>query len=255
MKIGIASVTFRELGIKEILEYAKKAGLDLIEWGSDVHVKPEEKEQAAYVALKTGQSGLCVSSYGSYYRLGIYENYEKEFAKYLETAKILGAPIIRVWAGTFGSKEAGDKYFKNIVEETKSICDMAGNISIAFEFHGGTVCDSKESALRLVKEVGRVNFGLYFQFDPLVSLEENINTLNAFLPYLKVVHVFNIDKYNNRFSIGENGGEKIWHSFVRVLNKSEKDINMLFEFLQNPSLESLKKETEILKKIISSEKN
>ena len=36
-KFGLVSVSFRELGVDEIITAAKNAGLSCIEWCSDVH--------------------------------------------------------------------------------------------------------------------------------------------------------------------------------------------------------------------------
>ena len=38
-KIGVASVTFREKTIEEIVEICKREQVEYIEWGADVHVK------------------------------------------------------------------------------------------------------------------------------------------------------------------------------------------------------------------------
>ena len=47
----------------------------------------------------TRAAGLSVASYGTYYRLG----QGQDFSAYLTAAEALGAPSLRLWAGTRGS--------------------------------------------------------------------------------------------------------------------------------------------------------
>ncbi len=42
LKIGVASVTFRNKTVSQVVEIAKNAGVEFIEWGGDVHVKTLE---------------------------------------------------------------------------------------------------------------------------------------------------------------------------------------------------------------------
>ena len=46
-KLGLCSVTFRKKTAEEVVEIAKKAGVDYIEWGADVHIKTAEDAQKA----------------------------------------------------------------------------------------------------------------------------------------------------------------------------------------------------------------
>ena len=63
---GLTSITFRKLSIDEIIALTASAGLDGIEWGSDVHVPQGDTELAESVKAKTEAAGLKVCSYGSY---------------------------------------------------------------------------------------------------------------------------------------------------------------------------------------------
>ena len=56
MKTGLTSVSFRKLSVDEVIALAKKAGVDGIEWGSDVHVPPNDIEYVKEVADKKGGS-------------------------------------------------------------------------------------------------------------------------------------------------------------------------------------------------------
>lgn len=42
LKIGVASATFRNKTVSQVVEIAKNAGVEFIEWGGDVYVKTLE---------------------------------------------------------------------------------------------------------------------------------------------------------------------------------------------------------------------
>lgn len=86
-KIGLASVTFREKTIEEIVELCKKAEIDCIEWGADVHVRTAEDAKKA--KRLCDEAGIGISSYGSYYRVG--NGNEIEWQSLCENARIMGA--------------------------------------------------------------------------------------------------------------------------------------------------------------------
>lgn len=63
MKTGLCSVTFRDRSVEEVVQLAKDAGLDAIEWGGKGHVPHEDFEAAKKAARITEEAGLVVSSY------------------------------------------------------------------------------------------------------------------------------------------------------------------------------------------------
>ena len=252
LNIGLTSVTFRNLTPSEIIAYCKKNKINWIEWGSDVHIPAGDCLNATKIKEECEKNGISVSSYGTYYRCGAYDDAKSEFAKYIETAKILNAKTMRIWVGEKNFEDADEEYIKKIVCELKIICDMAKkeNIDIGCEFHRGSLCNNKENALKVINMVNRENFGMYFQYDWKYTLEENCDTLKSFIPILKNVHVFNVNT-EGRHSLGENNGENIWKEFVRILKENEINTNLLFEFLPEQTEECLKRECEILRGIIN----
>ena len=246
LKLGLTSVTFRELSADDIINYAKKCSLSAIEWGSDAHVLPGDTKTAEAVKEKTISAGICVSSYGSYFRLGKND----DINKYIASAKALGTNIIRIWSGCKASCDVTESEYAPLLEETKAVCRAAAaeNIQIAFEFHNDTYTDSKASALRLMNDAACENLGMYFQYDPRISEKKNEETLKALTPYLKIVHVFYVDSDFCRYSVKD--GEALWRSFIKILHESSTDTYMLFEFLKNSDLQGLKEETEIMKKLL-----
>ena len=96
-KKGLVSISFRSKSVEEIARAARAAGLEAIECGGDVHVPHGDLDAARNAAEISKKYGLECVHYGSYYKIG-YSDPEL-FSSVLESARVLGAPIIRVWAG------------------------------------------------------------------------------------------------------------------------------------------------------------
>jgi len=186
---GMVSVTFRKLSARQIVSWSAKAKLACIEWGGDVHVPPGESETARQVAAMTRDAGLVVASYGSYYRLG--QEAPESFARVLETALALGAPIIRVWAGRLGSDKADATHRRQVADDGRRIAEMAqpAGVRIATEWHGNTLTDTAESAKALLDAVGHPAFRTYWQMNKPMTLEGHLDDLEAALPRLVGLHV------------------------------------------------------------------
>ena len=138
LNTGLVSVTFRDKTPEEIISTVKQCGLEGIEWGGDVHVLPGDVSRAREIRHLTEQAGLAVWAYGSYFEAG--EQTPDLFPPVLESAKALGAPCIRIWAGTRGSAQADPEYVQRVISCTQAICDMASTagIDICYEYHPNT---------------------------------------------------------------------------------------------------------------------
>lgn len=59
-QIGLVSVSFRGLSPEEIIRIAKDAGLNRIEWGSDVHAPFDDAERLSTIAACQRSAGAAV---------------------------------------------------------------------------------------------------------------------------------------------------------------------------------------------------
>lgn len=235
-RAGLVSVTYRHLSPPEIVKLAEEAGLKVLEWGGDVHVPVGNIEAARRVKTLTCDAGLETICYGSYYRVGHEaEGSMPAFDGVLATAIALGAPSIRVWAGTQGSDESDDGYFRRVCEDAGRIADLAGayGVRIAFEFHGGTLNDNAEAAARLLAALPHPNIGTLWQ--PLVSLDEEqqFRSLVAVLPRLAHVHVFHWlpgDPIDRR-PLSEGAGS--WRAWLKKMHATGRSPDCLLEFVQH----------------------
>lgn len=215
---GLVSVTFRHLGVAEVVALACRAGLRAVEWGGDVHVP---SPRAAYEArARCADAGLAVAAYGSYYRGG------PGFGDVLRTAVALGAPRIRVWAGAHGSADADRNAV--VADLAHAVALAAGEgIEICLEYHAGTLTDTLESTVDLLDAVPGVR--PYWQ--PPVG--ERIAGALAAVEVLRPVtaHVFAWDDAGERLPLA--AGEPLWRPVLDALRGLPGTCHALLEFVRD----------------------
>lgn len=194
--------------------------LEGIEWGGDIHVPPGDLANASSVRQQTLEAGLQIAAYGSYYRLGTGQ---LPFQSVLETAISLGAPTIRVWAGTVGSRDADSAIWREVVRDGQQIANRASatGLSISLEFHPDTLTDTSQSALRLLKEIDRSNEYSYWQPPPNGTREANAQGLAEILPWLGNVHVFHWLPQYERHPLLEGAAD--WECYLKPIKSSKRE--------------------------------
>ncbi|HEY8702107.1 MAG TPA: TIM barrel protein [Arthrobacter sp.] len=222
---GICSVTLRRCSIAEVVQTVAEAGLAGIEWGTDVHILDEASADEAREA--TAAAGQEVLSLGSYYRAGSFG----DFAALADLAVRLGAPRIRVWAGEVGSAEAGTAEWQAVVQDSRRIAEAAAEraVEIAFEYHGGTLTDTPETAVRLLEQVGRGNVRTYWQPAVGVSDQAALASLHRVLPYVSGVHCFSWWPRQERLPL--SGRKQLWQSAADILREAGRPVDMMLEFV------------------------
>ncbi len=248
-KTGLTSITFRNLSVEEVIEIVKDANLDAIEWGSDVHVLPGDLETATHVKSLMDKAGIVTSSYGSYYRVGIKNEYS--FEDVLASAKALGAEDIRVWAGRKGSLDADAEYRKSVEEDSYRIAEMASleGIRVSYEYHGKTLTDTPESALNLLKTVNHPNMYLYWQPAVDLPVEQRLEDIENVKGYITNVHVFSWNVID-RLPISDKFDS--WKKYVQSINE-DKTIEtryFLIEFVKDDSVEQFKEDAQTLIELV-----
>lgn len=242
VKPGLASVTFRQLSVEEITALAAESGLIGIEWGGDVHVPHGEVSRAHMVKRITLDAGLEVASYGSYYRC----NDNVPFSDVLKTAAALEAPVIRVWAGTKGSREVSTDERVGVVENARKIADLAAaeGIKIAFEYHSNTLTDTPASVLQLLEELDHDNVYTYWQPLPTLTVEERVLGLKQIKAHLYNLHVFAWTDQSKRLKLA--AGEALWKQYFAVLQGLPGEHYALIEFVKHDAPEQLRADAKVL---------
>lgn len=246
---GLVSITFRKLPAEKVAALAKEAGLKWMEWGGDVHCPHGDVETAARVARITREYGLGTAAYGSYYRVGEPETF-LTFEMVLASASALAAPVIRVWAGTKGSADTEPSHRSWIVQELRRIAEQAQGkgIRIALEYHGGTLTDTCDSALKLVEETSHPNVRLLWQPAQGLPADQAARDLRRVLPWLEHLHVFYWWPKGERHALKE--GMDRWKLYFSVLRDEKRDIPVLLEFVLGDAEEQLRRDAETLRALV-----
>jgi 3-dehydroshikimate dehydratase len=248
IRTGLCSVTLRALAIDDVVAIAAAAGLEGIEWGADVHVAPGDLGAAEAARAATETAGLRVASYGSYYRAG--HDDPADFAPILDSARALGAPRIRVWAGITASADATPVQRTAVVSGAREAADRAAaaRIEVAFEFHGGTLNDEVNSALGLLKAVDHASAGgrcvtTYWQPPEDLPDHEALAGLQRLLGRVSAVHVFSWWPGQARRRIAAR--EDLWRGAFQRLCASQAPVDALLEFVpdDDPALVAAEAQT------------
>lgn len=242
---GLVSVTFRKLPPREIVSLVTQSGLGGIEWGGDVHVPHGDLATARAVGRMTRAAGLRVLAYGSYYRCRDQEPFEPV----LETAMALGAPLIRIWAGQLGSAEADVAYRAMVIEQSRRAVALAAQhgIALAYEFHGNTLTDTKDSALALLHDVP--NMRTLWQPPHDVSEAERLDGLRAVLPWLANLHIFHWHTPDRtRLPLGD--GADLWRQRLKMVASTRRSIAALLEFVRDDDPEQFLRDAAVLRQLV-----
>lgn len=249
---GLVSVTFRKLSPAEIVALVREAGLTGIEWGGDVHVPHGDLARAREVRKLTEENGLRVAAYGSYYRAGFSESDGLAFERVLATARELGAPTIRVWPGTKGSAEVDEAGRRSVGADLERIAGLAAQagISVSTEFHGGTLTDTNESAVRLLSEVSHPNLFTYWQPHNGEATEDCVAGLRAVRARMSNLHVFHWWPTSaERHPLAE--GSARWAAFFAECAPLTEDRFALMEFVPGDAPEAFLRDAGTLKALLA----
>lgn len=232
---GLVSVSFRKLTPHEIVALVRRAGLLAIEWGGDLHVPHGDLGRAREARELTADAGLVVAAYGSYYRVGRSEADGLAFETVLETALELGAPLIRVWAGTAGSASTDATERERLFAELRRITALAGrvHVHVAPEFHGGTFNDTNAACLDLLNAVPDPHLLSYWQ--PLLGTDDATARagLTTIGPRLAHVHVYQWATVDDRRPLAE--GATAWPERLALANALPGDRAAMLEFVRDDS--------------------
>ena len=262
---GICSVTLKPHSPQEVIAFALETQLKAIEWWGTGHVPHGDIATAVSVGKLTREAGLQVSSYGSYYRVGVSESDGLPFANVLDSAEALGAPTIRVWAGNKNMEQADGSFIGQVVEDTHRIASLAAGrgISITFEFHGGSLTNSNTNAQRFASLVPHPNVLFSWQPPHGFSLEHCLAGLEGLLPRLSTLHVYHwtigsyaenlVDESQRPLNWPDDfhrhpllDGMDRWRAYLDCARTSGRTHAALLEFVANDSIEQAKADAAVL---------
>ena len=229
LRPGLVSVTFRGKPAAEVARLAADAGLAGVEWGGDVHAPHGDLAAAREVRRATADAGLECAAYGSYYRLGHEaDDGVPAWAAVLDSARELDTPLIRVWAGRKGSAQAGAADVGRVADDARRAVATAADagLTVAVEWHGGTLTDTPASAAALLDAVPGLQ--TYWQPAQRRGVDERLAELATAAPRLAHVHAFHWTDGNDRRPLAEGAAE--WRRYLAALPPGERFV--LLEFVK-----------------------
>ena len=245
MLAGLTSVTFRSLGAEDIIKFAARNGLDCIEWGADIHARPDDTAAIDNIVKLSKQYGVQPISYGSYYKAGCDNEFTAE--QVVNAAARLGAKRIRVWAGFKSAADVSESEFDAMAADLSDFVRLAAEkgMTVATEFHHHSYTEYARDALTLLRAVPGLR--TYWQENPQISALGNYGEFKLLLPYTDTVHVFCFDADLKRYPLGD--AEERWHEYIcAAKEEGRKDMPFLLEFVQNDSLEQAAEDARALRK-------
>lgn len=237
MKSGVCSITFRGRTPEEIITLAVDAGLDGIEWGADVHVPPGDPAKAERVGRLTREAGLEVGSYGSYYfAFDEPGNPLADYRPVIDTAVALGAPVLRIWAGSFAIDKTPE-YFQSVAKQSRRLADAAEKqgIRVAYEFHDNTFTETLEGTLELLRMANHPNLYTYWQPPNGSDLDQRLRQIDALKERLLNLHVFQWNTASEppyeRRPLAE--GSDVWSACLAAADKPGVERYALLEYVRD----------------------
>lgn len=242
LKIGVASVTFRNKTVSEVVEIAKNAGVSYIEWGADVHVKT--KEDAKTAKELCDKNGIKISSYGSYYRVLSHD--KENWEEICKNAEIMGAASVRVWLGSKNSEEFTEDEYRNLLEEVTDMCEVAEkyNLLVCPECHDNTFNNNTSAIIRLKKDLSKENFRTYFQ-SRYFRFDYDMDRIEKTFDFIENVHVSYRDLYREqRF---RKKDKKYLDKILKKLLQMNFNGIVMIEFVKGSKEKNFRKDVEKLK--------
>jgi len=239
---GLVSATFKEKEASEVLGLCKGAGLKAIEWSEGHHVRLGMTEEAERLSSCCRDEGVEIVGLGSYYRLG----QGMAFQPVLDLALALGAPLIRIWAGTKPSVAVDEAEFASLAEEAQAVGGQAlkEGVQVSFEWHKNTLTDTNESALRLLQTASSCK--TLWQPTVALSVEERKEGLHCLGERLANLHVYYWhDPDGKRRPLSE--GISLWKEYFAQVSG---DHYALLEFVMDDRVEQFKADALTLQKMV-----
>lgn len=167
----------------------------------------------------------------------------------MDTARELGAPTIRIWAGDRGSEACDDTCKSHVVDLTRQAADLASHagIRVAFEFHANTLTDTNESARLLLEAVDHPNVEIYWQPPPGSVPAYNLEGIDTVAPWLSNLHVFNWHPETHK-RLPLAAGKSDWMLYLARVANDPRERYALIEFVQGDADEAFLEDAATLRR-------
>ena len=201
-EVGLSGQMFDDLTIWNHLEAAGSIGYKYVELRS-THVKPEvakhELKKIRYTLKDMGLLTSCLSCFIGNYGLLSDEDCEnafEDFKRYVDLACFFNSEMIRIWPAWQSSFSAPEPVWEKAIIWMKKSTEYANQYDkkLVMEMHHGTLCDTAQSSIELLKGINAENISV--TLDPVnlyqVPADYGEKAIRTLGKYLFNVHVKDI---------------------------------------------------------------
>ena len=231
-------IPYYQLG--ELLRPVAEAGFSMLEvW--QYHVS-RESEAVIRELRKLGDSlGLSFPIIGIYPKLhlsGVERQREFDlFEKITGYAKILGADIVKIFAGAKGTDHLEEAEYNRSLEFLAGIVDTAekNELLVTSEMHKKTLLDSLEAAQKLIRRINSSSFRICFQPLDFRSTDRAIRDYSVLAAHVRHVHYQG--RHNGKMELLKNS-DIDYAVFTRELIKRGFEGYISIEFVRGCVVEN-----------------
>jgi 3-dehydroshikimate dehydratase len=201
-KAGLCTIGFSKKSIDTALDIAARAGADGVEiWGQPDHVRyPVEDVELRGIREHAEALALEICALGSYFRAGATTEYARvklDARNQVRIARELGAPLIRIWAGSKARAECAETEVHRVIDDIRQFADHAGDarIRVVLERHNGSLTHGWDGVPELLEEIHHENVSLNYQIvDPATEEElqdQGVEDFTRLVPLSGHAHMHN----------------------------------------------------------------
>jgi 3-dehydroshikimate dehydratase len=252
---GLCSITMRSLTPEAVIALSVEAGIVAIEWGADAHVPPGDLGQAEAVARRCADEGIAIVSYGSYLGMSAEKETADEIERVLDTVEALGTQMVRVWTSLGVVAGSATSERTAVHERVAAVADAAARrtITVAVEFHPGTLTETADDANHLLDTLDRPNVRVHWQPDPTLGAVDALAELRAVLPRLAHLHVFSWGPggITDRHALAD--GTDLWPAALAAAQEQPSEFSRvaLCEYVRDDSRYQLLEDVSTLRRWLS----
>jgi len=229
LRIGLSSSALLTRDLRAVLDAAKGAGVDAVEWAGDVHVPHDDPAAAQAAMMDTLRSGLTVASYATLYRASAEGEAGLRFERVLDAAAALQAPLVRVYLGPApraGGRRPAARDGERLAAEARRLGDLAAarGLTLCLSFGRNTSLDSYPAALALVERIDHPFVRLAWEPLQGVPSAEASAALEACAPRLSMLVARRLDRDGAPLSLA--GEADAWRRRLAAFSAAQADPKM-----------------------------
>lgn len=217
MKISLCTNVFPLEQIPQACVRLKAMGYDGVElWHQFLVSRPLEQIRREILGL-----GLSVTQLCPYFNVtGTREELQDSYRlaeEYVRMADALQCPNIRVFTGNVSAAAATEEQYAQGVEGLRNIC-AAGGQNFVLETHPGSLMETPEQTLRLIRDVGADNLRVNLQVPMAASDHDPYTCAELLGPYVVHLHAHNWRGSKEHLTcLGD--GDYDFERFLRILRR------------------------------------